>query len=42
MGVQMKKRLSWESVRQAQVEFMLFGQGSFYPFCQVSFQRWRH
>ena len=36
MGVEMKKRLSWASVRQAEAEFLLFGQNSMYPFCQVS------
>ena len=41
MGVDMKKRLSWASVRQAQPEFLLFGQISFYPFCQVNFLCWR-
>lgn len=35
MGIELKKRLSMASVRQAQIEFLLFAQYSWFPFCQV-------
>ena len=36
LGVELKKKLAWASVRQAKTEYMLFATKSWYPFCQVS------
>ncbi len=36
MGVELKKKLAWASVRQAETEFVLFAATSWYPYCQVS------
>ena len=35
MGVEVKKKLTWASKRQAETEFWLFAANSLYPFCQV-------
>ena len=36
MGVELKKKLTWASVRQAETGFLLFAPISWYPYCQVS------
>ena len=36
LGVELKKKLAWASVRQAETEFVLFAPMSWYPYCQVS------
>ena len=35
IGVELKKKLGWATVRQAVAEFVLYATDSWYPYCQV-------
>ncbi|KAG5191688.1 hypothetical protein JKP88DRAFT_230775 [Tribonema minus] len=35
LGVELKKRLTWQGIRQAETEFILWQAESNYPFCQM-------
>ncbi len=35
MGIEIKKQMSWAAIRQAKMEYLLFANSSYYPFCQV-------
>ncbi|PNG99634.1 hypothetical protein TSOC_014585, partial [Tetrabaena socialis] len=35
LGIELKKKLSWQGMRQAETEFYLWQSSSQYPFCQV-------
>ena len=40
MGVEVKKRLAWGTINQAQAEYLLYSDESMYPFCMVSHLHW--
>ncbi len=35
VGVELKKRLGWQGIRQGEAEWLLFAHDIHYPFCQV-------
>ena len=40
MGVEVKRRLAWRTIIQAQAEYLLYAPLSLFPFCMVSCLCW--